>query len=122
MRGTVKLFDKTKGWGFLTGDDGKDAFVHQSEIQMKGFRTLDKDDIVEFEVEESEKGAKAINVQPVLTLAQMKRKAEKEGLDLVKATDRVLNTSGWLIVDENNAVQSGEKPLTIEEVAAYLEQ
>ena len=41
MRGTVKWFDSKKGYGFISGDDGKEYFVHQSNIKMEGFRKLD---------------------------------------------------------------------------------
>ncbi len=50
MTGTVKWFDTKRGYGFINGDDGKEYFVHQSNIQMKGFRKLDECDIVDFEV------------------------------------------------------------------------
>ena len=62
MRGTVKWFDAQKGYGFIEAEDGKDVFVHHSAIQMGGFKTLDEGDEVEFEVEQSEKGPKAMDV------------------------------------------------------------
>ena len=64
--GTVKWFNEAKGFGFITPDDGsRDVFVHQSEIQMEGFRTLSEGQAVEFEVEEGPKGPAAKGVQPV---------------------------------------------------------
>ena len=62
LRGTVKWFDAQKGYGFIEAEDGKDVFVHHSAIQMGGFKTLDEGDEVEFEVEQSEKGPKAMDV------------------------------------------------------------
>jgi len=56
MEGTTKWFNDPKGFGFIVGDDGKDYFVHQSEIQMKGHRTLFEDQRVEFELGEDDKG------------------------------------------------------------------
>ena len=60
--GRVKWFNETKGFGFITMEDGTDIFVHYSDIQGDGFRTLSDDDEVEFEVTEGPKGLKAVNV------------------------------------------------------------
>ena len=60
--GTVKWFNNSKGYGFITTEDGGDVFVHYSSIQGDGFKSLDIGDRVTFEVEESSKGPKAINV------------------------------------------------------------
>lgn len=62
QQGTVKWFDPVRGYGFITGDDGQDAFVHQSNILMKGFRFLEIGQRVSYQVEPQEKGNKAINV------------------------------------------------------------
>ena len=63
MRGKVKWFNEQKGYGFLSRDDGAgDVFVHFSAIQNQGFKTLAEGDVVEFDVEESDKGPKAANV------------------------------------------------------------
>lgn len=67
MRGTVKFFDKQKGWGFITSDEGTDYFVHFSGINGSGFRSLESADIVEFDLKETERGMKAVNVTPILT-------------------------------------------------------
>lgn len=61
--GTVKWFNDKKGFGFLTVDDGKDVFVHQSSIQSEGFRTLFEGQKVEFDIESGDKGDKAVNVK-----------------------------------------------------------
>ncbi len=64
--GTVKWFNDTKGFGFIAPDDGgKDVFVHQTEIQTDGFRSLGEGDRVEFEVVEDSKGRKAKTVVKV---------------------------------------------------------
>lgn len=60
--GTVKWFNSTKGFGFITGEDNKDIFVHQSAIQQEGFRTLEEGQKVSYDVEASEKGDRAVNV------------------------------------------------------------
>ena len=61
--GKVKWFNQTKGFGFVTADDGTDAFVHHSDIQGEGFKSLDEGDAVEFEITQGEKGPKASNVR-----------------------------------------------------------
>lgn len=62
MKGTVKWFNATKGYGFVTSEEGKDVFVHFSAIQMDGFKTLEEGDNVDFEVVEGDKGPQAANV------------------------------------------------------------
>jgi CspA family cold shock protein len=64
-RGTVKWFNDTKGFGFIQDDDGQDVFVHQTEIQSDGFRSLKEGQHVEFEVTQGQKGSKAVNVKIV---------------------------------------------------------
>lgn len=62
--GVVKWFNGDKGFGFIVPDDGtKDLFVHQSEIQVSGYRTLDEGQRVEFEVQEGQKGPQAVQVR-----------------------------------------------------------
>jgi CspA family cold shock protein len=61
--GTVKWFNKTKGYGFITADDGTDVFVHHTDIQAEGFRVLEEGQAVEFEITEGPKGPKAANVR-----------------------------------------------------------
>ena len=61
--GTVKWFDETKGYGFITGEDGSDIFVHYSSIQGSGFKSIAEGDKVTYEVEQGDKGPKAINVE-----------------------------------------------------------
>ena len=60
--GRVKWFNETKGFGFITTDEGADIFVHYSDIQGDGFRTLGENEEVEFEIAEGPKGLKAVNV------------------------------------------------------------
>ncbi|MEE0956111.1 MAG: cold-shock protein [Eubacterium sp.] len=61
-KGTVKWFNAEKGYGFITGEDGKDVFVHYSKIQGEGFKTLDEGQQVTFDLEQGEKGPQAANV------------------------------------------------------------
>ncbi len=62
MQGTVKWFNAEKGYGFISQEGGDDLFVHYSEIQGSGYRTLDEGSRVEFLVTEGRKGKQASNV------------------------------------------------------------
>jgi cold shock protein len=62
IEGTVKWFNESKGFGFLSHEGGPDVFVHHSEIRADGFRTLNEGDKVQFEIAESPKGPRASNV------------------------------------------------------------
>ena len=62
MKGTVKWFNAEKGYGFITGEDGKDVFVHFSAIQGEGFKTLDEGQAVEYDLTEGQRGMQASNV------------------------------------------------------------
>jgi CspA family cold shock protein len=62
QNGTVKWFNETKGFGFITADDGTEVFVHYSAIQNEGFKTLAEGDPVSFEIENGPKGPRAVNV------------------------------------------------------------
>lgn len=62
QNGTVKWFNETKGFGFVTSEDGTDVFVHFSAIQGDGFKTLAEGDAVTFEIEDGPKGPRAVNV------------------------------------------------------------
>ena len=63
--GTVKWFNRTKGFGFITQDEGEDVFLHFSAIVMDGFKTLNEGDRVEFEIKEGPKGMQAANVRKI---------------------------------------------------------
>ncbi len=68
--GTVKWFDKKKGYGFIAGEEGTDIFVHYSNIDGDGFRSLNEGDHVEFGITKGEKGPKAEKVvlkEPAIT-------------------------------------------------------
>ena len=60
--GKVKWFNAEKGFGFITGQDGKDVFVHFSAIQTDGFKTLEEGQAVNYDVEDGARGLQAVNV------------------------------------------------------------
>ncbi|WP_424245657.1 CspA family cold shock protein [Elusimicrobium posterum] len=65
-QGKIKWFNDQKGYGFITPDDGsQDLFAHYQEIQGEGFKTLAEGQSVEFEVANSEKGPKAVNIRKI---------------------------------------------------------
>ncbi len=64
-KGTIKWFNNAKGFGFVTAEDGTEAFIHYSDIESEGFKSLEEGDPVEFELTEGTKGPKAVKVRKV---------------------------------------------------------
>lgn len=64
-RGKVKWFNNQKGYGFITPEEGSDVFVHFSAIQGDGYKSLEENDEVEFEIQQGDKGEQAVNVTKV---------------------------------------------------------
>lgn len=118
MRGTIKFFC-IKGWGFIIDGNGKDWYFHHSNVLMDGYKNLDTDDIVDFEVGVDKNGREqALNVQPVLTRRMVVDALKKENLYLRISED----DSGvclYMVVDSNNILQTDEQGMTLVEVAAY---
>lgn len=65
MNGTVKWFNGEKGFGFITGEDGKDVFAHFSQINSDGYKSLDEGQKVSFNVVEGAKGPQAENINVI---------------------------------------------------------
>lgn len=120
MQGTVKWFSMDKGYGFITDDtEGKDYFVHQSSIQMDGFRFLNTNDIVDFEIGKGTTGKEqAVNVQPILTKKMVADVLKKEDLFLDDYKN-IFGQDTYLVVDINNIIQGGEREMSLLEVASY---
>jgi len=64
-KGTVKWFSAEKGYGFITGEDGSDVFVHFSAIQTDGFKSLEEGQEVSYELTEGDRGMQAANVEKI---------------------------------------------------------
>lgn len=65
MKGSVKWFDAAKGYGFITTEEGNDVFVHYTGINKEGFRGLEQNQAVQFDLEDGKKGAQAVNVDVI---------------------------------------------------------
>ncbi|NBK97113.1 MAG: cold shock domain-containing protein [Erysipelotrichia bacterium] len=65
MQGKVKMFNPEKGFGFITIEDGKDVFFHYSQLMMDGFKTIDPDTKVEFDLVETDRGLQAQEIKVV---------------------------------------------------------
>ncbi|MGN0368193.1 MAG: cold-shock protein [Wujia sp.] len=61
-KGTVKWFNSQKGYGFITDETGKDVFVHYSGLNMEGYKNLEENQNVEYDIVDGEKGPQATNV------------------------------------------------------------
>lgn len=75
MKGKVKWFSSKKGYGFIDCEDGRSIFVHYTDIQSDGYKTLNEGDEVTFDIQETEKGPKAINV---VTIRRSQRKSRNK--------------------------------------------
>ena len=119
MQGTVKWFDSQKGYGFITDSDGKDVFVHHSNIVMDGFRHLNEDDVVNFELGAGNDGREqAINIKPILTMKMIKDSLKEDNLHIQTMKDGY-GVTKYLVVDQNNVLQSSEQGMTFLELAEY---
>ncbi len=63
MQGKVKMFNPEKGFGFITVEDGKDVFFHYSQLVMEGYKTVEPDTSVEFDLVETDRGLQAQNIR-----------------------------------------------------------
>lgn len=119
MQGSCKWFDSQKGYGFITDSEGKDVFVHHSSIIMDKFRYLNEDDIVNYELGTGNNGREqAINVKPILTMKMIEDSLKEDGL-YVKNMKDAFGNKAYMVVDQNNVIQSSEQGMTFIELAEY---
>lgn len=122
MKGTVKFFDKVKGWGFITDSEGKDIFVHNTNIQMLGYRFLDEGDLVDYEVGTGKNNREqAVNVTPIISLNGVEDalNADSEKVLRVYTKKDEYGVLKYYVVDINSNLQSSEQGMSLLEVAAY---
>ena len=119
MQGTTKWFDAQKGYGFITDTEGKDIFVHHSNIIMDKFRYLNEDDIVNFELGTGKDGREqAVNVIPVLTRKMVEDVLKKDNLHIQTMNDGY-GVTKYIVINELDVIQTDEKGMTLVEVAEY---
>lgn len=119
MQGTVKWFNTQKGYGFIVDSGGKDVFVHYSQIQMDKFKTLNEDDIVNFELGSGKDGREqAVNVIPVLTRKMIDDVLKKDNLHIQTMKDSY-GVTKYIIINELDVIQTDEQGMTLMEMAEY---
>lgn len=119
MQGTTKWFNNQKGYGFITDSEGKDVFVHHNNIVMDGFRHLNEDDIVNYELGAGKDGREqAVNVIPVLTMKMVKDSLKEENL-YVKTMKDAYKVTKYLVVDNKDVLQTNEQGIDFLNLAAF---
>lgn len=119
MQGTCKWFNNQKGYGFITDSEGKDVFVHHSNIIMDKFRYLNENDIVDFELGAGNDGRQqAINVKPILTIRMIEDSLKEDNL-YVKNMKDAFENKAYMVVDQNNVIQVGEQGMSFLDLATY---
>lgn len=121
MYGTVKYYNQQKCYGFIGTSDGKEYFFHISGLNKNYSGKPNADDNVEFKVSEpNDKGSIcAYNIKPILTLNIVRKALGKEHLHLKSMKDEYGNRR-WLVLDDNNAIQTSDKGMSLEEVWDYI--
>lgn len=123
MRGTVKFFDKSKGWGFITNsENNKDIFIHNTNIQMLGYRFLDEGDLVDYEIGVGNNDKEqARNVTPIISLNNVENalNADSEKVLRVYTQKDEYGVLKYYVVDINSNLQTSEQGMSLLELAAY---
>lgn len=115
---TTKWFNN--GYGFLVDSETKeDVFVHYSNLIMNGYKSLHEDDWVEYELGAGNDGREqAINVKPILTMRMIEDSLKEDNLHVDTMQDAFGNRA-YIVVDQNNVIQSSEQGMSFLELAAY---
>lgn len=119
MQGICKWFNTKKGYGFITDSEGKEHFVHHSNIVMDGFRHLNEDDIVNFELGAGKDDRQqAVDVMPILTMKMVEESLKEENLYIQTMKDGYGITK-YLVVDANGVIQTNEHGIDFLNLAAF---
>lgn len=119
MRAATRWYNSKKGFGIVKTKDNREFFVHFTSIVMDGYRYLEKDDIVSFEFGAGNNGREqAVNVTPILTMKMIKGSLKEENL-YVKTMKDAYKMTKYLVVDENNVIQTYEQGMDFLNLAAY---
>ena len=119
MQGTVKWFDSQKGYGFITDLEGKDVFVHHSNILMDGFRYLNENDIVNFELGAGKDGREqAVDVRLIISMKVIEASLKEENLYIQTIKDGY-GVTKYLVIDGNNNLQTDENGMSCMELAEF---
>ena len=119
MQGTTKWFYSQKGYGFITDSEGKDVFVHHSSIIMDGFRYLNEDDIVEYELGAGkDERQQAVNVKPILTMKMIEDSLKEDNLHIQTMKDGY-GVTKYQVINQLDVVQSSEQGMSFLELAEF---
>lgn len=119
MQGTTKWFNSQKGYGFITDSEGKDVFVHHSSIIMDGFRYLNEDDIVEYELGAGkDERQQAVNVKPILTMKMIEDSLKEDNLHIQTMKDGY-GVTKYQVINQLDVVQSSEQGMSFLELAEF---
>lgn len=117
---TTKWFNN--GYGFLVDSETKEnVFVHYSNLIMDGYKSLHEDDLVEYELGAGNDGRQqAINVKPILTMRMIKDSLKEDNLYVhVRNIEDASGNKSYMVVDQNNVLQSSEQGMSFLELAKY---
>ena len=118
MNGIVRFFNRTRGWGFISSND-KDYFVHYTSIKMDGYRYLNENDIVSFEVGTCKDGREqTVNVTPILTVQMVIDALKDENLYVNSKRDSH-GIKKYVVSNKDNEIMSNEEGMSFMDLVAY---
>ncbi|TFG66906.1 MAG: cold shock domain-containing protein [Gemmatimonadales bacterium] len=122
QQGTVKWFSRDKGWGFVRLDGGEEIFVHHTDIQGDGRKTLEDDERVEFSIEQLDKGPRARNVTRLDSAVTSTGKSEREGRANRRGGSRSSGGSRRTTTMERAPKHPNEQPETVNQPGSLAQQ
>ena len=120
MIATTKWFNSVKGYGFLVDLDTKEEiFIHYSQLQMDGFKSLHEDDMVEYELGAGKDGKEqAVSVKPFLTMKMIKDSLKEDNLHIQTMKDGY-GVTKYQVINQLDVIQSSEQGMSFLELATY---